>query len=215
VRARGKAGRGRAAGARRRGGSAARGLLAKLWRAGRCQGPAARAARTGEAAAGGGSTPCLHPAARRRAPAPAGYLQARNGSRLSLPPAGLTAANLSVTPNFDASKYDPMKFLVAVDPAYGSIHANITVPAAAQLVQYEVALLLPPGGASVTTEDFQVADPRPPTAVLNLTAPNWVRRARGRRGQRGLERRSPGRERGARNGGRRGGSKHGGRAGRS
>jgi hypothetical protein len=68
---------------------------------------------------------------------------------------------------------------VTIEPGYGSLHANISVPASAQLVQYEVALLLPstkegPDGVSVATETFQTADPRPPTAVLNLTTPTWV-----------------------------------------
>lgn len=125
----------------------------------------------------------------------AGYLQAREGTKLSLP-AGVTGGTLVVTPNFAPDSPEPVKFPVAIDPAYGSLHANFTVPKAARQLQYEVALRLGspeggehpggggdggPFGAAVAAEAFQVADPRPPTAVLNLTAPDWVRAARARR----------------------------------
>ena len=97
----------------------------------------------------------------------------------------MTSANLSVSPNFDSTKSDPMNFPVNFNPAYGSFMANFTVPPSAQLLQYQLTLQLPgdaSGGVSVATEDFQVADPRPPTATLNLTAPNWVRSGLGRQG---------------------------------
>ncbi|KAI8474281.1 MAG: hypothetical protein J3K34DRAFT_375003 [Monoraphidium minutum] len=111
-----------------------------------------------------------------------GYLQARGSAGLSLPPASLTSATLSISPAWAAAESGPTRVTVAVDPAFGSFHANLSVPASAQLVQYEVALQLAPeaggGGASdraaVASESFQVADPRPPTAVLNLTAPDWA-----------------------------------------
>jgi hypothetical protein len=64
---------------------------------------------------------------------------------------------------------------VKVDPAYGSIHTTIPVPKAAQPVQYQVTLKLPGSDAAVASAPFQVADPRPPTAVVNLTTPDWVR----------------------------------------
>lgn len=104
----------------------------------------------------------------------AGYLQRRDGVKLTLPPSDVTTATLSVSPNFNASSTDPVNFPVKIDPTYGSLHANFTVPAGAQLVQYQVSLDI---GSSrgAATESFQVADPRPPTAVLNLTLPDWVR----------------------------------------
>ncbi|KAI8474284.1 MAG: hypothetical protein J3K34DRAFT_456831 [Monoraphidium minutum] len=111
-----------------------------------------------------------------------GYLQARGSAGLSLSPASLTSATLSISPAWAAAESGPTRVTVAVDPAFGSFHANLSVPASAQLVPYEVSLQLPSkaGGSgasddvSVASESFQVADPRPPTAVLNLTAPDWA-----------------------------------------
>jgi len=106
----------------------------------------------------------------------AGYIQQRDGARLSLPPPSLKSATLSVSPNWNSSNTDPVKFPVTIDPAFGSFHVNLSIPATAQLVQYELSLAVE-NQTAVATENFQVADPRPPTAVLNVTTPDWVRSA--------------------------------------
>lgn len=65
-----------------------------------------------------------------------------------------------------------------MDPAYGSFHLNLSVPAAAQISDYSLSLELPSqtgkGTVSEGSEAFSVKDPRPPTAVLNLTTPDWA-----------------------------------------
>jgi hypothetical protein len=102
-------------------------------------------------------------------------LQQRNGTRLTAPPAALSSATLSINPNWNASSPAPVEVPVKVDAAYGSFHANVSVPKAAQAVRYEVTLKLPGQDGSAANDAFQVADPRPPTAVVNLTTPDWVR----------------------------------------
>lgn len=123
-----------------------------------------------------------------------GYLQAFNGTRASFPNsiwrerlAASGAVTLSLRPNFNASNDTAMTFPFDHSPAHASFHAAITVPRAAQLVQYtlelsvtnspydagrSVADYVPPAAFS---EAFRVADPRPPTATLNVTLPPLVR----------------------------------------
>ena len=105
-----------------------------------------------------------------------GYVQRRDGAKLSLPPAAWGAnATLVVSPNWNQSASgEPVKIPVKIDPDYGSLHTNVSVPATAQLLQYEVSLEIGGGSPAAATEQFLVADPRPPTAVLNLTAPDWA-----------------------------------------
>ncbi|GBF96122.1 hypothetical protein Rsub_08870 [Raphidocelis subcapitata] len=104
-----------------------------------------------------------------------GYLQARNGSRLSLPPPG-TPATLLVSPAWNQSQSGPdsrARIPVKLTDDYGSFRANVSVPRTAGLLQYEVALVVGNGTANLASEAFTVADPRPPTAVLNVTVPDW------------------------------------------
>ncbi|KAG2489968.1 hypothetical protein HYH03_011597 [Edaphochlamys debaryana] len=85
----------------------------------------------------------------------------------------------------------PPRFPVELDGTSGSIHAEIPVPADARYQQYILYLyMLPTGGAPAkpdlskaylagynyaATESFTVADPRPPTAELLVSADPWVR----------------------------------------
>ncbi|GBF96123.1 hypothetical protein Rsub_08871 [Raphidocelis subcapitata] len=104
-----------------------------------------------------------------------GYLQARNGSRLSLPPPG-TPATLLVSPAWNQSQSGPdsrARIPVKLTDDYGSFRANVSVPRTAGLLQYRVELVVGNGSANLASEAFTVADPRPPTAVLNVTVPDW------------------------------------------
>ncbi|KAG2426455.1 hypothetical protein HXX76_011686 [Chlamydomonas incerta] len=90
----------------------------------------------------------------------------------------------------------PPRALVSVNASSGSIHGEIQVPVGARQQSYTVALYLPSVGAFggpldgpppdlnssdalwgwnyVKSFEFTVADPRPPTAELQLDAPAWV-----------------------------------------
>ena len=120
--------------------------------------------------------PCAFP------PCP-GFLQQAKGTRLSLPPPSLTSATLTISPNLDKSNTNEMRVPIKIDPAYGSFHVNVTVPENAEVMDHSLALQLPaPSGGNGTvsegSDSFSVKDPRPPTAVLNVTAPDWVRGGR-------------------------------------
>lgn len=108
-----------------------------------------------------------------------GYIQQAKGTRLSLPPPSLTSATLNISPNLDKADTNQMRVPVKIDPAFGSFHVNVTVPANAEVLDHTIGLELPPPSGkgdkvSEGSESFSVKDPRPPTAVLNLTAPDWA-----------------------------------------
>lgn len=105
-------------------------------------------------------------------------MQERKGLDLRALPSRFTLAELSVSPSWNASGDGPAPLPVQVDPEYGTVHANISIPPYAQLASYQVSLELyldAENKTTVATHEFQLADPRPPTAVLKLTAPVWVR----------------------------------------
>ncbi|KAG2494912.1 hypothetical protein HYH03_006847 [Edaphochlamys debaryana] len=94
-------------------------------------------------------------------------------------------------PPVTVSQGPPVDYWVKLDGATGSIHAEIPVPASAQLQKYNLQLLLPTGGVAPASGpkpdtldyfsnvpgaalEFTAADPRPPTAELLLTVPPWV-----------------------------------------
>lgn len=121
-----------------------------------------------------------------------GFLQERSGKgdRLALP-VGLTTVNVTVMPSFSGTTDDkPLVIPVKVNASYGSFHAIIDVPAGAKPGAYSLTLVTPKtrprtaptasssssddDGASVASESFTVGNPRPPTALLNVTVPDWV-----------------------------------------
>jgi hypothetical protein len=97
-------------------------------------------------------------------------------------------------PSFSGTADDkPLVIPVKVNASYGSFHVLIDVPAGAKPGAYSLSLKTPktrPGaaaaasssssssddddGASVASESFTVGNPRPPTALLNVTVPDWV-----------------------------------------
>uniref|UniRef100_A0A383WAS0 EGF-like domain-containing protein n=1 Tax=Tetradesmus obliquus TaxID=3088 RepID=A0A383WAS0_TETOB len=120
-----------------------------------------------------------------------GFLQERSGKgdRLALP-VGLTTVNVTVMPSFSGTTDDkPLVIPVKVNASYGSFHAIIDVPAGAKPGAYSLTLVTPKtrprtaptasssssddDGASVASESFTVGNPRPPTALLNVTVPDW------------------------------------------
>ncbi|KAF8068259.1 hypothetical protein HT031_001946 [Scenedesmus sp. PABB004] len=118
-----------------------------------------------------------------------GFLQERGGlaDRLSLP-AGLGSVGLSVQPPFVAGPDAPPLALTApVNASYGTFHANIPVPAGAKPGEFTVTLTAPrtrpgapapakgsDGPAELASVTFTVGTPRPPTALLNVTVPDWA-----------------------------------------
>lgn len=111
-------------------------------------------------------------------PLAAGYLQAQKGARLQAP-SGVTTATLVISPGFSQGEAQAT-VTAPVHPKFGSLHARVAVPSTTKPGQYSVALQNPGGGSEgggqqLTSAAFTVANPRPPTAALNLTAPAWVR----------------------------------------
>lgn len=110
-------------------------------------------------------------------------------SRLSLP-SGLQTVNVTVMPNFKGtSDSDPLTLPVQLNTLYGSFHLVVPVPADAKPGEYSINLKVPktkPGAvsklsgstddnsASIASVSVQVGNPRPPTAFLNVTVPDWV-----------------------------------------
>ncbi|KAF6250306.1 hypothetical protein COO60DRAFT_896848 [Scenedesmus sp. NREL 46B-D3] len=121
-----------------------------------------------------------------------GFLQERSGKgdRLALPK-GLTTVNVTVMPSFSGNAADePLVVPVKVNSSYGSFHVVVDVPAGANPGEYSLNLMAPrtrPGtaaaassdgsedaSASIASESFTVGNPRPPTALLNVTVPQWL-----------------------------------------
>lgn len=116
----------------------------------------------------------------------AGYLQERAGAGAPLTlPQGLTSVNVTVTPPFKPGAGERLTLPAKLNASYGSLHLVVPVPADATPSNYMLALRMPktrspPKGrpwedAEVTSLSFTVGNPRPPTALLNVTAPSWVR----------------------------------------
>ncbi|KAF8063719.1 hypothetical protein HT031_003574 [Scenedesmus sp. PABB004] len=135
-----------------------------------------------------------------------GFIQRRDGTALRVD-RGLKSVVLQVNPGFGGADGDggSTRVTAAVDASFGSVHAVIPVPRNATPAQYTLQLVVPapgaaappPGGAApdgvippaapppappapeelAATVGFAVADPRPPTAALVLSAPPWARPA--------------------------------------
>jgi hypothetical protein len=121
----------------------------------------------------------------------AGFLQERSGKgdRLTLPK-GPSTVNVTVMPSFSGTADDtPLVIPVKLNASYGSFHVVIDVPAGAKPGQYSLNLNVPKtrsgaaaaasvsdddNSASIASESFTVGNPRPPTATLNITVPDWV-----------------------------------------
>jgi hypothetical protein len=106
----------------------------------------------------------------------AGYVQEKEKTKLFLPE-GLTSVTLQISPNFNTSDYRPFQWTVKVDPVFGTFNTTLKIPQAAVLQDYEVQAKMPgaPNDYSMLdTVEITVGDPRPPTALLNITVPTWV-----------------------------------------
>jgi len=113
---------------------------------------------------------------------PAGFVQERPGAgeRLVLP-TGLQSLSIQISPSWKPGAEDgTLSFDAKLDVSYGSLHLVIPVPADAQPGEYTLRLEAPKSKADATdtTElssvGFTIGNPRPPTAVLNVTVPAWV-----------------------------------------
>jgi hypothetical protein len=81
-----------------------------------------------------------------------------------------------VSPGFKEGDYTPYAFNVSLDATYGSFRTTVNIPATAPLQTYDVQLLVPgtKTGNTLTSQQILVSDPRPPTALINITVPSWV-----------------------------------------
>ena len=95
-------------------------------------------------------------------------------------PNQLDKATWLVYPNFDPSNSSPYsQEATNFTSEFGTLEGTIEIPEAAKFGQYRLALRVsdPPSGGDIdiASESFLVADPRPPTVELTLTAPSWVK----------------------------------------
>ena len=108
----------------------------------------------------------------------AAYVLRQDGTSLKLPAGGLKAS-WQINPNFDPTNGSPWTQAATIDPAFGTAEGIIDLPEGAKFGEYSISLLVsdPPSGGDVAvgSESFTMADPRPPTAELTLTAPAWVK----------------------------------------
>ena len=103
-------------------------------------------------------------------------MQEREKTKLFLPE-GLTSVTMQVSPNFNTSDFRPYAWTAKVDPVFGSFNTTVKIPETAILQDYEVQAKMPGAPNDYTmldTEEITVGDPRPPTALLNITVPTWV-----------------------------------------
>eukprot|EP00878_Enallax_costatus_P008876 GHUV01009278.1.p1 GENE.GHUV01009278.1~~GHUV01009278.1.p1 ORF type:complete len:812 (+),score=180.05 GHUV01009278.1:182-2617(+) len=115
-----------------------------------------------------------------------GFVQERTlpSNRLVLP-SGLKTVNVTVTPGFKPGSDAPQVLPVQLNTTYGSFHLVIPVPAEAKAGEYSVSLVAPKyknptvaqatdNSAEIASQSITVGTPRPPTALLNVTVPDWV-----------------------------------------
>jgi hypothetical protein len=81
-----------------------------------------------------------------------------------------------VSPGFKEGDFTPYAFNVSLDQTYGSFRTTVTIPATAPLQNYDVQLLVPGSrfANTLASQQIVVSDPRPPTALINITVPDWV-----------------------------------------
>eukprot|EP00775_Hariotina_reticulata_P009988 gene9988-10143_t len=112
-----------------------------------------------------------------------GFVQERPGALQPLVlPTGLDTVRLTISPNWKPGAEDsPLSFDVKLNVSYGSLHLVIPVPADAKPGDYAIVLEAPKSKSADAVEstdlssvDFTIGNPRPPTAVLNVTAPSWA-----------------------------------------
>ena len=115
-----------------------------------------------------------------------GFVQERTfpSNRLVLP-SGLKTVNVTVTPGFKPGSDAPQVLPAQLNTTYGSFHVVIPVPAEAKAGEYSVSLVAPKyknptpaqatdNSAEIASQSITVGTPRPPTALLNVTVPDWV-----------------------------------------
>jgi hypothetical protein len=103
----------------------------------------------------------------------------QSGSNLLLP-SDVSGARWQVSPNFDAANNQPWSAPATLSSEFGTAEGVIDVPEGARLVDYSVTLLVKDNAmqgsdTAPASETFMVADPRPPTAEMSITGPNWVK----------------------------------------
>ena len=111
-----------------------------------------------------------------------GYVQRRADADLALVNGvdDVAAVTLRVSPNPDPkSKDDSLVVPAALYLRYGSLRPlAVALPDNADLITYDVQLRITTVGdledLTLDYASFTAADPRPPTATVNLTAPAWV-----------------------------------------
>lgn len=93
------------------------------------------------------------------------------------PSSVLDNANLQlvISPPFKKGE-DKLTIPVEYDTVYGTIHANFTVPLDADIKDYSVALVNKTENRSkqIVSSTITVGDPRPPTATLSVSTPDFV-----------------------------------------
>lgn len=100
-------------------------------------------------------------------------------------PSGLKTVNVTVQPSFKGGSDAPQVLPAQLNTTYGSFHLVIPVPAEAKAGQYSLSLVAPKNKnpsaaqtsddpAEIATVSITVGTPRPPTALLNVTVPDWV-----------------------------------------
>lgn len=89
----------------------------------------------------------------------------------------LSNANLKliVSPPFQKGE-DKLTIPVTYDETYGTIHTNFTVPSDADIRDYTVKLVnqTSSGNKGISSSRIVVGDPRPPTAQLTVSTPDFV-----------------------------------------
>lgn len=116
----------------------------------------------------------------------AGYVQERTfpSNRLVLPTA-LKTVNVTIQPGFKPGSTEPLVLPAQLNTTYGSFHIIIPVPAEAKAGEYSLNMATPKyknptpdevddNLAEIASVSITVGTPRPPTAVLNITVPDWV-----------------------------------------
>lgn len=100
-------------------------------------------------------------------------------------PSDLKEVDITVQPGFKPSSSDQLVLPAKLNTTYGTFRLVIPVPAEATAGSYSLTLNTPKykkpqpdqmddNVAELATVSITVGTPRPPTAVLNVTVPDWV-----------------------------------------
>ena len=105
----------------------------------------------------------------------AGIVRRQSAALFELPTRTNFSLTLSPNPRSASPDATPESYPLEVDPTFGTFTLRLPIPKGARFTTYSLELHPSIGRVALSeVQSFIVADPRPPTVALQLTAAPWV-----------------------------------------